>query len=616
MLKSKKTQLIIMSLILALTTSSCGKNKSADYLKEAEEIMAMYEDEIDIRDKERIDNFFDEYINKYSVYMNEEQYTTFSYLMMNIYQTGDSYPYTKTRDFLNIMMDIDENEFGRGLYRAFNMRTVYEGIFSAWKFNDNCYNEFNTLRSITGDDKKFFSAIFKKDISTLIKVITENTGAPTSTVETLILKLDAYSDIISQRDYDDYNGYKEYNLEELKKSYEKSIKQYMAELVQCKMEKDEDFSSTLYGKLLRVSSYYEDSLVNDKEHYEVTNNLIRGTASIRGEYSGYVYSFSISSDELTKDISIEDIKKAKVEEIISKGNDENNYLEYQTMSLMIHLIDPETLEEPHLSASQTRELFYENLKDEFSDIKEFDNFFLTVYNGSNAVFYKYFEVLTKIIERDGITDDDYIRFTSLVNFIKDKTSVYIDWCLDVEYPPYFEILKMEKEEYQEVVSSSVTNLMFDDFDYETPMRKINDILKNNNLGYKYFFSPNCCYNYNYGKIIVNPSHAFVISDVVKPQNGRISGVDVIYYEIPNNYESGNAVKCFYNIERELTTVPINGFVEDFYDEISGRYIHAFITDINTNMSDDLGDVRFMEYYEYYNENKNGVANKSLTLEEK
>lgn len=594
--KNKK-RLALFGLTLMLALTSCGKKDDPQkrYKENVRDIIEVFDETREFGLKDTLDKFYIDFINRYGSYMSEEQYNNFTYLMMASYQREGKFQSENMFPYLDLIMNVEDNKFGRGLCRAFNMRIVYENIFPAWKYNNDVYQEFNTLRSVIDNDPEFYSSLFSGNIDDFVKCIVDNTGAKKTDVEKLILELDAYSDIEESE---------EYNKSELKETYKDNIENLMSKIVKSKIETDELFANSLLGKLLSKSKYYNDY------SYEVINSLFDDTAEITGCNDFSAYYFEIPSEYLHTKKEIDEIKAYKVCKIIELGGDENNTYENDAMTLMIHLIDPTTLTDSDLSYKQIREILYENLKDEFETIEKFDDFFLTIANGSSMIYYDYFTIFEKRLEKDGITYDDFVRFTSLVNYMNDNTIVNYDWNWDIKYPPFEEIKKMNEEEYNKVVRSSIYNWIFYGMDYNMCMELANDRIKNNDLGYEYFYSPNCKYVYRDGKVFVSPSYGKVVSEVVSPRVGRVSGVDITYYEIPDDYKNGNAVECFYNIERKLTLVPINGFATTFYDEKLGKTVNAFVVSLDKELEENLPEVRFAEYYDDYEEM---TENKKLEL---
>ncbi len=600
MKKNYKKRILPLALIIALSLSSCEKNDNSEdeFRTKTRNLVEAYDKDEEDHEKERLDDFFNGYIDKYGAYLSKEQYSNFIKIMEINYEGYDSFPYETTRRLLNEITSSSENNFGRGLGRAFTLRLVYENIFSSWMIDDDVYEEFNTLRSVVNDDSTFYSCLFSHDMDGLIKCINKQTGLSEDKIEQLILLMDAYSDIQESEEYDDL---------ELKETYQKSIEKLMSELVKSKLESDESFASTLYGKFLSNSKYC------GSYSYGVTAYLFDDEASISGYKDTLYYNFSIPSHYLKSKISIQEAKEYAVCDIIKNGDKEDNYYENNAMTLMIHLIDPSTLVSDELTNEEKRQILYDNLRDEFKTIEDFDDFFLTIANGSPMIYYDYFTILENRIEKDGITFDDFVRFTSLANFMNDNEDVCIDWNWDVDYPPYEEIKKMPEEEYDELVNSFSSNWIFYGMDYKMCMEMVYGLIKNNDLGYEQLYSPNCKYEYRYGKVVVSAPSPAVVSPLVEPRVGTFQGHKVVYYEVPENYESGRGVECFYNIERKLTVVEVPGIIDTIYDEEKGKEITVFIRNIDGEIDENPPSIRFMEYYYYYLDKQD---NKKLTLEAK
>lgn len=600
MKKNYRKRILPLALAAVLSLTSCEKddNLKDEYQIKTRNIIEAYDNNEENREKERLNDFFKGYIDRYGSYLSEEQYNSLVDIMEVNYGGHDPFPYKITRKLLNEMTSSSENEFGRGLGRAFNLRLVYENIFSSWMIDDDVYEEFNTLRSVVNDDDTFYSCLFSHDMDGLIECIHKQTGLSESKIEQLILIMDAYSDIQESEEYNDV---------ELKETYKKSIEELMSELVKSKLESDEEFASTLYGKFLSNSKYY------GSYNYRVTVDLFDEDASISGYKDTLYYNFSIPSEYLKTKMSIEEAKEYAVCDIIKNGDKEDNYYENDAMTLMIHLIDPSTLTSDKLTNQEKREILYDNLKDEFKTIEDFDDFFLTIANGSSMIYYDYFTILENRIEKDGITYDDFVRFTSLANFMNDNEDICIDWNWDVDYPPYEEIKKMPEEEYDKIVNSFSTSWIFDGMDYKMCMEMVYDLIKKNDLGYEQLYSPNCKYEYKYGVVGVSTPSPSVVSSLVEPKIGTFQGHKVVYYEVPENYETGKAVDCFYNIERKLTVVEIPGIFSTIFDEEKGREVTIFIRSIDGEIEENQPSIRFMEYYYYYLDKQD---NKKLTLEAK
>lgn len=606
----KNKKIISLILAMALSLTSCVKNESNcnEYKDNVKKIIADNGNGNPDNRNRSIDEFFYNFINLYGNYLNQEQYDNLIEMMSLYYMDQNISLHDNTIKLLNEMTNSYDDVFGRGLGRAFSLRLIYEGIFPSWMYRDEVYDEFNTLRSVVNDDESFYSCLFSSDMEGLIECIETNTGLPKEQARELILLIDSYSDIKSSEDYNDL---------ELKETYTTEIKRIMCKLVQSKLKKDEKFSKTILGQLLSKSEY------NGNYQYNVTNNLFDDVATINGFKETFMYTFSVPSYLLKTNKTISEIKELAVYDIISKGDNENNSYEYDAMSFMIHLIDPNTLNKINLTPQEIRTIIYANLKEDYEmfedsnaselTTEDYDDFFLLIANGSSMVFYDYFSLFEKRLLIDGITYEDFVRFTSLANFIRENERVTIDWNYDMDYPPYDEIKRMKEDEYNKTVRSYSSNELLDGMDYKMCMGMSYDIIKDNDLGYEQLYSPNCEYSYSAGQIIVSVPSPSVTSAEVPPSEGNFFGNTVIYYEVPENYENGRAVECFYNIERKLTMVEVPGIFKTIYDPEKGRDITIFICDIDASLNDDTPSIRFTEYYDYY---KEMVDNKKLTLEEK
>lgn len=614
MTPKNKKRTLIMALSLMITLVSCGSKENyrnnlitkSKYLAKVYDTKELSEDVYLSFLKETTDKFYKNYLTNYVTYMNEEQCKEMQTLMEESYEFEEMFPYDNTFTHLDNIMGVEEGEYGRGILRAFNTRLVYENILSAWYFQNGVYEEINTLRMLVSNDKIFFSSLFSKDMDKFIDCLMEKTGFESrEEIEELILKFDYYSDIIEKTDYSEMIPKEEYNDEELKAAYEKRIKKIMGDLVEAKLKTDENFAKTLYGKILSNSEYV------GPYKYNITNDLFNDTASIWGINEDYAssYSFSIPSKYLYMNMGINEIKEIKVCDIIDKGSDKNNDYENTVMRLIIHLIDPLTLNNFELSSKEIRQILYNNLTDEFKTIEDFDTFFLSIVTGDPNIYYGYFTILEHRIKKDGITYDDFVRFTSLANFITENEKVFIDWDWNIEYPPYDVIEKMNEEEYNEIVSSSLNSDIFNGTD-KMCMGMVYDLIKENDLGFEQLYNQNLQYTYQDGIVYFSDSNSSILSAEIYPVIGSFSGKKVIYYEIPENYENGKAVESFYNIERKLTTREVEGIKETFYDEISDKTVNGFIVSFNDELSEDIGPIRFMEYYIYFDKKQ---EKKKLTL---
>lgn len=612
-LKRKKSAMLIM-LSLILSTTSCKQNNSYkdDHYNTIEEIMDNnpFYQEYDLSKtyKQKYLPFYYSYLNKFADYLDKEQYATFLKIISEMDENEiDDHNYNKTFSYLNEIMNFEKDQYGRGIYHAFNNQIIKENIdyFYDYGLNTEIYKEINTLRSIVNNDQTFFSSLFSKDINKFIECVQKNTGMENKDlIGTLIINMDLYSDIESSKEIMDI---------ELRESYGRQISNIMGILVKSKLETDPKFADTLYGKILKNSKYIKEDYIS-----EAFQELLENETNFHFFSENYDidYDFSLSSEYLYSHISFSELKELKVTKIIDQADKEDNSDYSDTMTFMIHLIDPEILIYTKNSASTIRKIMYEDLKKHFKNIEDFDEYFL-IFDcypldyplETIKIWDIYFNILNLRIKEGGITIDDFSRYTSLVNCINDHRFTSYDWNLDVKYPPIEEIKSLPKEEAEEIVGALHHDRLFR---LDSKLTMIENTLKSNNLGYEMVYNPNCKFEYNYRIVIVNDDSNCVISKSVEPKNGKYNGMDIIYYEIPEYFEEGRAITTFKNIEDKFTIKEVEGFKETFFDEMSQREVTGFIVKINTNQKKEYQPIRFMEYYMHYEE-KRSPQNKELTL---
>ncbi len=609
--KKKKSAILIM-LSLILSTAGCKqddtyKNNSYNIVEEIIDNNPFYQEyHLSQTYKQIYSPFYHTYLNQFFDYLNKEQYNTFLNIIREMDEAEiNDYDYNKTIDYLDKIMGCQNNQYGRGVYHAFNARIVYENVYLSYKFNTDIYKEINTLRSIINNDDAFFSSLFSKDIDKFIECIQNNTGLENKDlIQALIVNMDLYYDIESKE---------ETIFIEFKEDYCKQIKNIMSTLVKSKLTTDQKFANTLYGKILKNSNYTEDSYTS-KAIQELLGDETEFYLSSEKYHESY--NFSLSSEYLYSNISLSKVKNLKVTEIIDKADIEDNTYYRDTMTIMIHLIDPDIFLGQH-SPSTKRKLMYENLKEYFKNIEEFDEFFLIVSCDSpkRKIWDIYFNIFNLRIKEDGITIDDFTRYTSLANLINDHKFIFYHWDSDDGHYPEKEIENLPKEEAEKIVTTTTSNnrLLSRMRNCKEYLTMTENILKENDLGYEMVYNPDCKFEYRYGIIVVKDDSNCVISQSIEPKSGRYNGINIIYYEIPKYFEEGRAITAFNNIENRLTISEIEGLKENFFDEISQKEVNGFIVKINPQEKEEYQPIRFMEYYMHFAE-KRIHKNKEYTLE--
>ena len=205
--KKKKSAILIM-LSLILSTAGCKqddtyKNNSYNIVEEIIDNNPFYQEyHLSQTYKQIYSPFYHTYLNQFFDYLNKEQYNTFLNIIREMDEAEiNDYDYNKTIDYLDKIMGCQNNQYGRGVYHAFNARIVYENVYLSYKFNTDIYKEINTLRSIINNDDAFFSSLFSKDIDKFIECIQNNTGLENKDlIQALIVNMDLYYDIESKEE--------------------------------------------------------------------------------------------------------------------------------------------------------------------------------------------------------------------------------------------------------------------------------------------------------------------------------------------------------------------------------------------------------------------------------
>lgn len=615
-LKNKKrAMMVLMSLMLA--TSGCGKKddykaNGFDQVKKIMEDSEFYQTEMfDETNEEAYTPFYQNYLRLFAKYMTEEQYEDFLSVVKGM-NNQEHYDFPNTYYYLNSMFDITPTKEGRGFFQCFNSRILGEHILLA------DLNEFSkitphitTLRSVVNNDEFFFKSIYSANIDEVIDCICESTGfKDRELVEELFLKMDLYYDITESEESKEYlNG-------ELKSAYEARIREIIGLIIEAKCAKDEKFNNSLYARLLKESSYF------NKDSYDIIPSICEDTFFL-GDYSseeGYRL-YEIDSKYLYEDISLEEIRKIKVNQIIEQSMNprDDDYTIIDTMKLMMSIIDVDIFNNQELPDSNAIRLaMYENLKGYFTSVDDFNTFFLKLYDTTTPALERYFDVLTKRINEDGISYNDFIRYLCLVNYNKTRTynHIYLSGTYEemkANYVPDDEIRLMKESEWDPIAYNIQENYFLGSIPYMTYFESIENVLANNDLGYDLIFNPDCEYTWSNNEAnVTNLEHSSVLSVAIRPKKIENNSESFIYYEIPEYYEDAKAVETFYNIDTELITRDVKGFKTTIEDPETGEEKLVFVAGI-TGSEEDLGEIRFILDYSLFMENTRKNSPKGLYL---
>ncbi|MDE6141651.1 MAG: hypothetical protein K2G03_03515, partial [Bacilli bacterium] len=309
--------------------------------------------------------------------------------------------------------------------------------------------------------------------------------------------------------------------------------------------------------------------------------------------------------------TIEEVKSLAVERELSTFFDEDvKDYEKKYFDLIVLLLDSNALGEPgsgKKESSKIRTLIYENLKEHFQSEDEFNSFILSFIQKSSTSQDFYMRLFNDILKDGDITYYDFIRYTALTNYINASTSTrYRERDVDLNFTidiPYGELVKMPKEEYEKYVHPYHENWLFNwDVNYQKYLDEGAQILADNNLGYEAIYNPECTIGWEYGYLYSKNVSPLVISDIVKPQEGKYNDANVIYYEYPEFYEDGEAIETFINVENEFTIRTIPGFKAEITDSNTGEQKYIYIVSIGGNL-EEYGDAHFGTFYFNFNKKK-------------
>lgn len=616
----RKKQIILLMLTTILTTS-CHKEDTSfreDSFSQVESIMnkrSFYQEEsifsYNKTNEEFLGKFYKKYLDQFVNYMDSDQYENFLNLVRCINERERS---NLNETFYNLHKILEDNdsEYGRGIYSAFNTRIVCEEIFSSYKLTRLYgYHNINTLKSLINNDEEFYRCLFSKDIDAFIDCIVKYTGPKSrSAIEELILQMDVYSDLVNETlDLSSLAENDNCQASELLQVYEKRLNDLMHEIITNSFEYRPDFNNTLYGRLLKDSNYTASNT------YKITQDIMSDQIIVQAENAKKDYYLSIPRDYLYADYNIEELEKMMVNNIIETvyNQEESAYIDYYqklAFNLMLNLIYPNMPNDEYLTTDQKRLKIYEILSEYFEDERDFNIFFLNLASRSETGFDRYFEIFKSQLVQKGVSYEDFERYLSLENLALKEQIIFYDYPLESGLS-YYEIDNMKKEEYESFVIGMLDNDLFLNFKYLEHLKELRAILGNNNLGFSLVYGPDCRIIWKHKRIdAVGETANYVISELVEPKTMSYHNYDIIYYDIPENFENAQAVDAFYNIASKLTTRYVEGYHTSIIDNETGEEKTIFIAGEGNN-KDDYESIRFMTpYKKFKNEKEN---NKKLTL---
>lgn len=601
--KYKRSTLIVL-LSAMLATSGCSKTnvdvsfKDNAYQK-VEDIMDntdFYQEDYAFEtNAEFYSKFYKQYLDNFVNYMDEEQYNTFLEMVSQI-DESERYDFPKTYSCLGNIIGEDVN-YGHGFYHAFNTRIIFESLFSAYIFRDDTYTHVNTLRDIVDNDESFYQSIFNKDINQVIDCIMENTYfQDRALVEELMLKFDLYVDKRESENYHD---------QQIKEEAASRIQEIMNMLVSSKCQNDKEFANTFYGRMLQESRYA------GKERIELTRFLIEDTFELlKKDENGYLC-ITLPNEYYFSNMSLEEVKEEKFLSVISKEiSKENRGI---VLSLLSYLINEETLVKiKDASPEEMREYIYNDLSSYFKNEDDFNDFCLRLYNCTTSSLEQYFKIFESRIKEDDITLLDFIRYYSLVELNKKRTYNHYEFYDSENRLDYDELRKLKEEEYEDIAYNYPENYYLGNIKYLEKFASIEDILSQNDLGFKMIYDSNAVMDWDTGEIdLSNMDDSLVLSDLIEPQMINYEGNEFICYECPKGYENGQLVDAFLNIDNELTIREQEGSLTEIINPETGDSMFVYLIEINDDHIN-YPSLRFITYYSnILNESK---GQKKLTYE--
>lgn len=604
----KKRKMAMMTLLsLMLATSGCASkgNYQENAHEEIEEIINKSEDYENSYYQENITSLYQFYLDNFLPYMSEKQYEKFKCFMGNM-NLDEFNEFDNTFKYLNDIFEVTDTSYGRGFYKTFNSRILNEELMYQGESGKKLNFYINTLCSLCNDKSELFKSIFSNDIEILIDYIMNSTGYKNrEKLEELFLKMDTYYDIKNSSNPSD---------ETLASTYEKEIREIIAELIESKKLSDATFANSLYANLLLDSYYFGGgiyeiipSITQDEFYLDITD----GDDTYRLE--------NIPIEYLYGDYTIEEVRSFKVEEVIKRSfklDEEDNSRVPDTMQLMISLLDKEKIDFSNCSSpKEMREMMYKNLKDYFASEDEFNIFFLKLFDYSMVNLDDFFELLEKRIQEHGINYYDYTRYLALINYANSRKSMST-YYPNGDYLSREEIASLKPEECEGVVELSESYALFSYKLNKDNFAQIENTLSSNVLGFEYIYNPDYKITWQYGTIdAISENNNQVISREVKPQTTEYNGIYITYYVCPKGFDADTsvAVETFVNPYNEFAVREIEGFKTLITDPNTGSEMMVFIADL-TNHKKEYASIRFSENYSIFLEKYQKIdKNNTYTL---
>lgn len=601
-LKNKKrTMLALLSLMLA--TTGCASNN--DYQDAPfDRVNEILNESDDIEDEDYLNTIsliYRTYLSNYVNYMSEEQYEKFLIFVENM-NKDELYEFENTFSYLTDIFNVTDTSYGRGFYKAFTSCFLSEQVSYRGESGKELNNHVRTLYALSTIKVSFLHALFSNDINNIIDCLMESTGYDNrDELEELFLKIDLYYDLLADNSYASTS---------LAASYNSRIEEIIGHLIEAKRNNYPNFSDTLYANLLKESIY------NDSEVYQVIPYITKRICTIKVNDGNSSYTIEgVPYEYLNDNYTFEEVKRYKVEELINKAfKSETNVSSVKdTMYLMMCLLNPAHDFSLCNSSKEIRTIMYNDLKEYFSTEDEFNTFYLRLYDASPSIYPEYLNLFIKRLEENGISYNDYLRYSALRNYLTSRMSFHIEFPNKEDYLTRDELAKKNKEDIQDIVNVTKELVLIDEDIYQPYFDYLDSFLSNNNLGYNNLYNPSVLLTWNDGIMeFTNEDESQIISASIKPKSMTYNGTNIIYYEYPEHYEDGIAIEIFTNILEQRMVREIDGFkatiTDPDTDEVKTIFVIDMTNDVNTYPS-----IRFMSSYEDFMQRKEEGKEPRITL---
>lgn len=587
-LKNKKKVLLsILTLSLALSSTSCGSDYQKNAVEEINELMDedfYKEDRALGTNEEFYGTFYRVYLNNFVDYMSKKQYKEFKNIVSD-YELLEECDYEKIADrFTSILCE--ENSRGIGIYAAFNSELLYEELNQVIVLQDEVYERICNIKFLIGDDDAFYKALFSKDIDELIKLICKNTGCEEKLADVLVYYFDQY-----------YEGIKTGTFSKPKDELAESIDYVIEDITEAKIDTDENFKSIFYGRMFINNKRYE-------EQVRIKPNLIKDSATIYIEDDSLSLKFDFDSSYLYScSLELWQLKVMRANEYINEAYSKyySDSYDLQGLSLLSLLLSQECNLDNTTNEDDIRCEIYDDLSDYFTSPEDFNNFIIKLFRNDKEALDRYFEIFKKRIQEDGIDAYDFMRYASLRNLVKNKEIVTLYLPNDNTFENREKIKNIPKEEALNYADVTIENYYFD-VDYNTYFQEIDEILKNNDLGLTRIINDQVYFNWWYKPLSVSGYSAYstLVSKPVEIKNMNYNGIDLLYFEAPKGFENGYLAEVFYNIEGNIIIRKFEGLnaVVKNPDTNEDMYIIAVSLNDNREIPKELMFVKTYLDYDY------------------